>query len=417
MRFLRATFQSLSSPNLRLYFGGQVVSIIGTWLQKAAQAWLVLELTGSGTWLGVTAALQQLPTLLVGMWGGLLADRVSKRRILLTTQSVSVVPAVALGVLSATGTITLWMILALALLLGTVEALDKPARHTFIMEMARPEHATNAVTLNSIVQNLGKVGGPAAAGVLIATVGIPLTFFLNAASFVAVIVGLALMRTDQIRRAVPAPRHRGQLTEGLRYVRDSPDLLAPLLLMAVSGTLAYEWQVTLPLFAHQTFGDDARVFGFMFSAMGLGAVLGGLALAGLLRASAGGLVVAGLAFSAILLGVAVSPVLAVALVLLFLLGASSIAFRAVANSHVQLRSDPAMRGRVMALMVIAVTGTSPIGGPLIGWIGDVIGARATFVVGATGTALAALAAYAYMRRRTPTRPAPLDAAPALTTGV
>ena len=394
------TFQSLASPNLRLFFGGQVVSVVGTWLQKAAQAWLVLQITDSGTWLGVTAALQQLPTLVVGLWGGVLADRMDKRRILLLTQSISVLPAVALGVLAATGTIELWMILGLALVLGTVEALDKPARHTIIMELVHDkEHLTNAVTLNSIVQNLGKVGGPALAGVLIATVGIPLTFFLNAGSFLAVILGLLLMRTEQIRRSAPAPRRRGLVLEGLRYVRSTPALLGPLVLMAVTGTLAYEWQVTLPLFAHDTFGGDARVFGFMFSAMGLGAVVGGLALAGLLRSSAGGLVAAGLAFSAVLLLTAVAPGLAVALILLFLLGASSIAFRAVASSHVQLTSSPEMRGRVMALLVVAVTGTSPLGGPLIGWIGDVVGARATFAVGGASTAIAAVATYLYMRRR------------------
>jgi predicted MFS family arabinose efflux permease len=260
---------------------------------------------------------------------------------------------------------------------------------------------TNAVTLNNIVLNVGKVAGPALAGVLIAGAGIPLTFFLNAGSFLAVVVGLLLMRTDLIHHATPAPRRPGQVREGLRYVRRTPALLGPLVLMAVAGTLAYEWQVTLPLLAHGTFDADPRVFGFMFSAMGLGAIIGGLALAGLLRANATVLVTTGLVFSGVMLLSALSPILAMTLALLFALGAASIAFRAVASTYVQLTADPAMRGRVVALLLIAFTGTTPLGGPLIGWIGDLLGARAALAVGALGTALAAVTTYAYVRRHDP----------------
>ena len=399
MSLVRATFGSLASRNLRMFLTGQMVSVTGTWLQKAAQALLVLELSGSGTLLGVTAALQQLPTLLFGMWGGLLADRMDKRRLLLVTQSASIAPAIALGVLTATGLIQLWMVLLLALLLGTVEALDKPARHTLIADLAGREQITNAVTLNATVQNLGKVVGPAVAGVLIAGVGIPVTFFINAASFLAVILSLLLLNVAQIQRREPKPRARGQLREGLRYVRRTPELFGPLMLMAVTGTLAYEWQVMIPLLAHDAYAEDARIFGLMFSAMGVGAVVGGLVLAGLLRASGVGLVVAGLAFAAVLLAVALSPGLALTLAALFLLGAASMAFRAVASSHVQLTADPAMQGRVMALLIVAFAGTTPFGGPLVGWIGDMLGARALFAVAAVGTAVAAVATLLYMRRR------------------
>lgn len=398
MSLLRSTFQSLASYNLRIFFCGQAVSIVGTWLQKAAQAWLVLELTGSGSLLGLTAALQQLPTLVIGLWSGLLADRFDKRRILLVTQSVAVLPAVTLGVLAATGAVRLWMILALALTTGVIEALDKPSRHTFIGELVGPDQLTNAVTLNNIVLNVGKVAGPALAGVLIAGAGIPLTFFLNAGSFLAVVVGLLLMRTDLIHHTAPAPRRPGQVREGLRYVRHTPALLGPLVLMAVAGTLAYEWQVTLPLLAHDTFDADPRVFGLLFSAMGLGAIVGGLALAGLLRADASALVTTALAFAGVMLLTALSPILAVTLALLFALGAASIAFRAVASTYVQLTASPEMRGRVVALLLIAFTGTTPLGGPVVGWIGDLLGARAALATGALATAAAAIGAYAYVRR-------------------
>jgi MFS family permease len=392
-------FSSLSSRNLRLFLGGQVVSVIGTWLQKAAQAWLVLELTGSGTWLGVTAALQQLPTLAIGLWGGLLADRMDKRRLLLFSQSVSILPAITLGVLTVTGAVQLWMVLALALVLGTIDAFDKPARHTFVTEVVSSrDDVTNAVTLNSVIQNFGKVTGPALAGLLIVGVGLPVTFFLNAASFVTVIIGLLLVRPERTIPVVRAAREKGQVREGLRYIRATPSLLGPLVLMAVSGTLAYEWAVTLPLFARDTFGGDARVFGFMFSAMGLGSVLGGLTLAGLLTAGIRSLVITGLSFSMLMVLLAVAPGLEVALVLLFLVGAASVAFRAVANSHLQLTAKPEMRGRVMAVLLVAVLGTTPIGGPLVGWISEALDPRVAFAVGGLGTAVSVVGMMAYLRR-------------------
>lgn len=396
---LRVMFRSLASRNLRLFLGGQAASVIGTWLQKAAQAWLVVELTGSGVWLGVTAALQQAPTLVIGLWGGVMADRMDKRRLLLISQSCSILPAVALGVLTATGAIHLWIVLMLALLLGLIDAFDKPARHTFVTEIVDSrDDVTNAVTLNSTVQNLGKVVGPAIAGFLIVSIGLPVTFFLNAASFAAVIVGLLLIHPGRTMPAERAPREKGQVRQGLRYIRSTPTLLGPLVLMAISGTLAYEWSVTLPLFAHDTFGGDARLFGIMFSAMGLGSVLGGLTLAGLLKAGIGSLATTGLVFSALMVLLAIAPSLGVALVLLFALGAASVAFRAVANSHVQLTATPQMRGRVMAVLLVAILGTTPIGGPLVGWISQVLDVRVAFAGGGVGTALAVLGMMAYLRR-------------------
>lgn len=404
-QYLRATFESLDNRNFRLFFTGQTISVMGTWMQKVAQALLVLELTGSGTLLGITAALQHLPILLITPWGGLLADRADKRRILLWTQSSAAVPAVLLGVLTATEHITLWMVLVLALVLGIIEALDKPARHTFVIEMVGSGQVTNAVTLNSLVMNVGKVGGPAIAGVLINAVGLALTFVLNAVSFTAVVLGLLLMQADQLDRATPTRRSPGQLRQGFRYVRQEPGLLGPLVLMTVTGMLAYEWTVTIPLFAYETFDGDAQVVGFMFAAMGAGAVVGGLAVAGSFAATANRLITTGLIFSVLLLLAAAAPTVAFAYVLLMLVGVASIAFRAVATALVQLRADPQMRGRAMALLVVAIGGTTPFGGPLLGWIAETYGARTTLGIGAIGTAIAAGATLIYLRGSAGPRPA------------
>jgi MFS family permease len=397
-RYLRATFASLHNRNYRLFFAGQSVSMVGTWMQKVAQAWLVLELTDSGVMLGVTAALQQLPTLVLTPWGGLLADRLDKRKILLVTQALCAAPALALGILTLTDNVTIWVVMALALLLGVIESLDKPARHTFVSEIVGNDHIANAVTLNNVIVNIGKVAGPAVAGILIATVGLAPSFLINAASFVAVLVGLALIRTGDLTRATPTPRARGQLREGLRYVRGRPDLLAPLVLMTVTGLLAYEWTVMLPLLARDTFDGGADAAGLMFTAMGAGAIVGGLALAAVLKATTNRLVALGLVFAGTLVATAAAPSLTVALGCLVVVGAASVAFRTVASSVLQLRAEPEMRGRVIALLMVAIGGTTPIGGPLVGWIGDRYGARTTLVVAAVGTAVAAWAALRYMRR-------------------
>ena len=267
------------------------------------------------------------------------------------------------------------------------------------------------------IVNIGKVAGPAVAGILIATVGLAPSFLINAASFVAVLVGLALIRTDDLTRATPTPRARGQLREGLRYVRGRPDLLAPLVLMTVTGLLAYEWTVILPLLARDTFDGGADAAGLMFTAMGAGAIVGGLALAAVLKATTNRLVALGLVFAGTLFATTAAPSLTVALGCLVVVGAASVAFRTVASSVLQLRADPEMRGRVIALLMVAIGGTTPIGGPLVGWIGDRYGARTTLVVAAVGTAIAAYAALRYMRRKAvPATPVAVPADPLVARG-
>jgi MFS family permease len=412
-RYFRATFASLREPNFRLYFFGQSMSQIGTWTQKITQAWLVLELTGSGTLLGVTLGLQALPTLLFSAWGGLLADRLDKRRLLLCTQAASVAPAALLGVLTATENITLWMVFVMAAILGTIEAFDKPARQTFIAEVVARDQLTNALTLNNITINAGKLVGPAIAGVLITGIGMAASFFVNAASFCVVLVALFLVRPDQLHRAAPVGRSKGQLREGLRHVRSNPRLLGPLLLLTVTGLLAWEWTVTLPILARDVFRGDAQVVSAMFVSMGSGAVIGVLAIAGILQATAGRLIISSLTFAALLLAVALAPVIGVTLILLFLLGAAGVAYRVITASLAQLEAAPVMRGRTMALFVIAVGGTSPVGAPLLGWLCEAVGVRTTLAIGALVTALMSLAMWAYLRRAsTEAQPAAEDGADA-----
>jgi len=405
-----ATFISLRNRNYRLYFIGQVISVSGTWMQGVAQAWLVLRLSGSGTLLGLVTALQFLPILVAGPWAGVIADRVDKRRLLLATQSVAGILALTLGLLTVTGAVRLWMVFVLALAFGCVVALDNPTRQSFVLEMVGSTDLSNAVTLNSVVVNAARIVGPAIAGVLIAGFSLAACFFINAASYLAVLTALYRMRPDDLLRADRAPRGKGQLREGLRYVRANPELRVPLVVMAVVGTLAYEFQVILPLLARFTFAGDAGVYGAMSSMMGVGAVIGGLATARRSNPTTTTLMRAALVFGFVILGVAVAPTLPVALIALVLTGAASIVFMATANATLQLRAAPEMRGRVMALWAVAFLGTTPIGGPIIGWIGERFGPRWGLGLGAVATMSAGLwAAHALRPRAVPAPPASIAA--------
>jgi MFS family permease len=383
------TFRSLRNRNYRLYFFGQVVSMTGTWMQSVAMAWLVLRITGSGLALGLAPALQFLPITLAGPWGGVLADRFDKRKIIIATQISSAGVALALGLVTVTGLVDLWMVYLLALLLGVINLIDMPARQAFVMEMVGREDLTNAVSLNSVLVNLARIVGPALAGLLIATVDIGVCFLINAASYVAVIAGLLAMRPAELTRSLPAPARPGQLGEGLRYAWSRPELRRSLLLMAVVGTLAYNFSVTLPLLTRFTFNAGARVYGNLFSVMGLGAVLGGLVVATVGRADRRLLIGSTFAFGLAILGAALVPALGGELAVMLPLGAASTAFIATSNSLLQLNASEEMRGRIMALWTVVFLGTTPLGGPLVGWIGGRFGPRAALGVGGVATLLAA----------------------------
>jgi len=288
----RLTFAALAVPNYRRYYIGQAISLCGTWMQMTAQAWLVLSLTHSATALGIVIALQTLPVLLLAPYGGVIADRVDKRRVMVALQSAMGVQALVLGILTVTHIVQLWEIGLLAALLGVNNAFESPARQSFMLELVGPGHLRNAVTLNSVLVNVARSIGPAIAGVLIATVGDGVCFLVNAASFVAVVASLQTMDLAGLNPTRPAPRAPGQLREGLRYVRRTPVLAVPLLMMAAVGCLTYEFQVSLPVMATRGLHAGPTGFGFMTAAMGVGAVFGGLLVAARGRTGGGPLVAA-----------------------------------------------------------------------------------------------------------------------------
>ena len=387
------TFHALGVYNFRLYFWGQVVSVSGTWMQSLAQAWLVLKLTGSGTDLGLVTAVQFVPMLVGGPWGGVVADRVDKRRMLVATQASSGLLALVLGLLTAAGSVRLWMVFALAAGLGCVNAVDNPTRQSFVMEMVGSERVTNAVTLNSVVINGARVVGPAVGGVLITTIGIAPCFLVNAGSYVAVIGALMAMRRSELRPAERVLRQRGQIKEGWHYVWSTPALRTPLLLVAVVGTLAYNFTVTLPLLARYTFDRGAGGLGAMTAVFGAGAVVGGLVAASRGNPTGRRLAVTALVFGALILVTAAMPIFPLELASLAVMGAFSITFIATANTSLQLASAPEMRGRVMALYAVAFLGSTPIGSPLVGWVSEAFNPRFGVGLGGVATVLGALLAW------------------------
>lgn len=393
------TFSSLSVPNYRRFFTGQAISLVGTWMQSVAQSWLVLLLTGSGSWLGLVIAAQTLPVLLFGPYAGVIVDRVDKRRLLLVTQTIKGLDSLTLGVLVLTHTDRLWMVFALAVVFGLANTCDNPARQSFVQEMVGPDEVRNAVTLNSVMVNAARAVGPAVAGVLIASVGVGVCFLVDAGSYVAVLVSLHLLDVSRLYRGVAHPRAKREFREGLSYVRSSPSLLLPLVMMAVIGTLAYEFQVSLPVLARETFHAGAGGYGLMTSAMGVGAVLGGLRVAGRARSGLRPVVTAALVFGVVILLTSAAPNLPLALAGLLLVGAGSVSFMAIANTTLQLSSAPYMRGRVMALWSVAFLGSTPIGGPIIGYLSQHAGARWGLVAGGGSAILVVLVVGGFLWRR------------------
>ena len=388
---LRRSFASLSVRNYRLYFAGQLVSLAGNWMQIVAELWLILALTGSGLAVGIATALQFTGILLFGAFGGALADRFDKRRLLILTQTGMAVPALILFALAATGAAEAWMVLAVIALRGLVLAADNPARQSFVIEIVGPERVVNAVGLNSVLIHSARIVGPALAGVLIALSGVALCFALNALSFAAMLVALVRMQPEELNRPNEEPRRSG-VREALRYVMRTPELRTPLLMMAALGTLGFNFQVIIPLLADRTFGGEVSAYSLLMVAMGAGSIAGALALGARAQASRGLLAAAALGFGVASLLAAAAPTLPLAMAALAVLGVCSVTFAAGINSGLQLAAAPEMRGRVMALYSIVFLGSTPFGGPLTGWIGEAIDPRATLVLaGAAGLAVAVVA--------------------------
>ncbi len=395
----RRTFRALSVRNFRLYFTGQVISVSGTWMQTVAQAYLILfPLHGTGLDVAIATSLQFLPMLLLGPFGGLIADRLDKRKVLYCTQAAAGVLALILGLLVVSHSAQLWEIYALATGLGFVNLFDNPARQTFVFEMVGGDLLPNAVSLNSVLMNSARVIGPAIGGLLILTLGVATCFMVNALSYVAVIVALSMMRTSELNRRPGVVRAKGQVREGFRYVWSSPDLRVLLSSMAIVGVFAFNFTVTLPLLAKFTFHGSGALYSEFLVAMGAGAVLGGLFTAHRSRPSIRMLSFIAVVFGVAILAVALAPTETVALVLLVVMGAASISFVATNNASLQLRADPAMRGRVMSLNAIAFLGSTPIGAPLLGWISDASNPRVALALGGVATLLASIPLFALAAR-------------------
>ncbi len=387
---LRKTFDSLSIRNFRLYLIGQVISTTGTWMQSIAMAWLVLKLTGSGVDLGLVTAVQFLPVLLLGGFAGILVDRFDKRKILILTQSLFASQALLLYILVSLGVVRVWMVFVLSVYFGLVNAVDPTARQSFVQQMAGPSNLQNAVSLNSVTFNASRAFGPAVAGLIIASLGVGPAFGLNALSYIAVVVALAMMRKSEFFPFAKASRSKGQFREGLAFVNKTPALRLTLIGILIVGTFAYNFNVSLPLLAKFTFHGGPEALGIMSSFVGLGAVVGGLWVASSARVSLKRLGVVGLLF-AFTMGVAsVMPTLTLTLLVLGVMGAFSIAFMSIANSLLQLNSPPQMRGRVMALYSVGFLGSTPIGSPITGWVAQSFGPRYALFMGALSVLIVAL---------------------------
>lgn len=392
---VRRTLDSLTVPNYRRYFAGQIVSITGNWMQMVAEAWLIVQLTQSGTALGLTVGLQFLPILLLGALGGVFVDRCDKRKLLMVTQALMVLPALALWGLTASGAVEVWMVYLLVFARGVILAVDNPARQTFVMELVGPEKVVNAVSLNSVIIHSARIVGPMFAGGLIVLVGVAPCFLVNALSFAAMIVALRGMDRSRLWTPARAPRMPGQVRAAIAEVRRNPNLKIPLLMMAVIGTLSFNFQVLLPLFAEFTWQGTATTYALLMAAMGIGSIAGALISGFRGNVSAHLLVSSAALFGAAQLAAAVAPTEWVQLLVLVPLGAASVTFAAGVNSSLQLAAGE-MRGRVMALYSVVFLGSTPIGAPVVGALAEAFGPRWGLVLGglaALGTAAVAAIAY------------------------
>lgn len=395
---LSRSFDSLAVPNYRRYFVGQVISLSGNWMQSVATIWLILGLTGSGVAVGLTTALEFLPILLLGAWGGLLADRLPKRRLLLFTQVLMIVPALVLLAVTATGVVVPWMVFLAVFARGAVNAVDNPTRQSFVIEMVGSERLVNAVSLNSVIVQAARIVGPAVAGITIAAFGVVPCFALNALTFVAMIVALWGMDPEGLHPAPPVVHEHGAIRAGLRYVKHSPELAVPLALMALVGTLGFNFPVVLPLLAKFSFGGGPGTYAVLISAMGAGSIAGALVNGS--HGRTGPKLIAGgaLAFGASALLAAAMPSIAFEIPVLALLGASAVTFAATINSTLQLAVSPQMRGRVMALYSVVFLGSTPIGGPLAGWLSEAYDPRVALLLAGISGLSAAWAAHVSFAR-------------------
>ena len=405
-----ATFRSLRIRNFRLFFYGQTISQAGNWMTMVTQTLLVLHLTGDGVAVGLMTACQFLPVLLFGAWAGVVADRSDKRRLLIVIQSFAMVQSFGLAALAFMDQPPVIGFYLLALAGGFATAFDNPARRSIVVEMVPDEYVPNAVSLNSALMMASRMVGPALAGLLIQTVGFGWCFLLDGLSYIAVIIAYALVRKGEMRPAPITARAKGQIRAGVRYAHRTPELWIPLVMVAIVGTFAFNFQVVIPLLVTRTFDGTDATFTLLFSTLSLGSLIGALATARRATVSVRSVILASTGFGAAMLLFAGAPTLAIAFPLAVLIGAASMTFMTSSTAIVQLRADPQMRGRVLALQSMVFLGSTPIGGPILGAVCDAWGARAGVLVGA----IAAFAAAAWgfvAARRVRTRSIPMTEAP------
>ncbi|MGW3648507.1 MFS transporter [Streptomyces sp. NPDC000878] len=383
-------FSSLKVRNYRLFFLGQVVSNTGTWMQRIAQDWLVLSLTGSSTAVGITTALQFLPMLLFGLYGGVLVDRLPKRPTLLVTQTLMALTGLALAVLTLSGDVEVWHVYLAAFAVGLATVVDNPARQSFVSEMVKPDQLQNAVSLNSANFQSARLVGPAVAGLLITGVGTGWAFLANGLSFVAPIASLLLMRSRELNAVERAPRAKGQLREGLHYVAGRPELIWPIVLIGFIGTFGFNFPVFLSAYADDVFHAGAGAYSLFNTLMAVGSLTGALLAARRGTAKLRVLVAAAVAFGALEIVAAVAPSLWLFALLMIPIGIAGLTVNVTANTSVQMATDPAMRGRVMALFMMVFMGGSPLGAPIVGWITDTYGPRVGLAFGGIVATTAAL---------------------------
>ncbi len=401
---MRSTFRALLIRNYRLFAAGSLVSNVGTWMQRVAQDWMVLQLTGSGTALGITTGLQFLPILLFSPYAGVIADRFPKRRVLAVTQSTMGLTAAVLGVLAVTGLVQTWHVYLLAFVFGLGTAFDAPARQSFVNDLVGRDHVSNAVGLNSASFNLARVIGPAVAGLLIALLGGGVwatgwVILLNALSYTAVLASLLRLRVEEMTPSEPVVRSKGMIKDGLRYVRGRPDIMLILAIVFTTGTFGLNFQMTTALMATDVYGKGAGEYGVLGSIMAVGSLAGSLLAARRVQPRARLVVGAAVAFALVEIVAGLMPTYLTFALVLPLCGLTALTMITAANAFVQLSVAPHVRGRVMALYMTIFMGGTPLGAPLLGWVAEAYGSRWTLIGGGLMTLLGTLLATAIFTRR------------------
>ncbi|WP_255955934.1 MFS transporter [Streptomyces odontomachi] len=383
-------FSSLRVRNYRLFASGAVVSNTGTWMSRITQDWLVLSLTGSSAAVGITTAMQFLPMLLFGLYGGVIADRFAKRNLLFVTQGAMSLSGLFLAGLTLSGHVQVWHVYLAAFWTGLVTVVDNPTRQSFVSEMVGPQQVRNAVSLNSANFQSARLIGPAVASALTAAVGPGWAFLANGLSFLAPLTGLMLMRTAELHEMPRTPRGKGQLRQGLTYVSKRPDLIWPIVLVGFVGTFGFNFPIWLSAYANDIFHGGVGMYGVFNILMAIGSLFGALLAARRRSTRLRVLALAAAGFGVLELVAAVSPSYWLFAALVVPIGMVGMTTNVTANSSVQMASDPEMRGRVMSLYMMVFTGGTPLGGPLFGWLADTYGVRVSFAVGGLVCAVAAV---------------------------